>query len=800
MPVTPGTRLGRYEIVAPLGAGGMGEVYRALDPGLGREVALKVLPTESLDDDAARARLMREAQLAATLNHPNICTIYEVGEAEGLAYIAMERIEGQTLDALTGARGLPPGTVARLGAQIADALDCAHLQGVIHRDLKGANVLVTVDGRVKVLDFGLAKRVQAAGPDDATRSMLTLPGQIVGTPRYLAPEILRGDPADVRSDLWSLGVVLYVMASGAWPFRGVMAELGAAILHEPPEPLPARVPASLAAIIERCLAKDPAQRFRQAGELRTALEGLASDSRLGAGRVTARVHPSLDARRRRRWILAGAGALAVVAAFALGVPAMRKRLPPPHVSGTPSLAVLPLDNFSGDSRQQYFADGMTDELITTLAQSKALRVISRTSVMGFRGSAKPLREIARELGVDAVVEGSVQRSGDRIRITAQLIRAASDEHLWAQSYERDARDVIDLQDEVARAIAAEVQAHLGGSPGPPAGASPRGGRAVSPQAYDLYLRGLAAYRHWEKQSDREAEAWLTRALEVDSTYAPAWAVLGFVYQDEPGQFGTREEDLAHARRVIERALALDPNLGLALAAKARIEYVVDWDWAGAERDFRRAIQLSPSQFEARHEYSHLLMSLGRVAESGDQSRTVLTLDPLDPDAVVHMGWFYYSTGRMDDAIRQFQSAMRLDPTFSEAYRFLSSAYALSGRFGEADAAQRRAIELAGASDTTSALVQLRSRLAMNAVISAKRGRTRDALTIVARMTDSAQPAYDVAAIYALLGRKDEAFRWLDRAITAREEYVVGFRSDPFLASLRGDPRFQAELRRMGLPG
>src|SRR5215831_8366273 len=286
MPLAMGTRLGPYEILARLGAGGMGEVYAARDPRLTRDLAIKVLPPDAVGDDEARRRLLREARMAAQLNHPNICTIYDVGEADGLVYIAMERIEGQPLDTLIGARGLPVGTVARLGAQIADALDDAHRHGVVHRDVKGSNVIVTPEGRVKVLDFGLAKRIQV-GQDDDTQIALTRPGDIAGTPHYLAPEILRGGSADARSDLWSLGVVLYELASGARPFRGTAAQLGAAILNDPPEPLPARVPPPLAAIIERCLAKDPAQRFRQAGEVRVALEGLASHSAFGSSRMAA---------------------------------------------------------------------------------------------------------------------------------------------------------------------------------------------------------------------------------------------------------------------------------------------------------------------------------------------------------------------------------------------------------------------------------------------------------------------------------------------------------------------------------
>jgi TolB-like protein/tetratricopeptide (TPR) repeat protein len=486
-------------------------------------------------------------------------------------------------------------------------------------------------------------------------------------------------------------------------------------------------------------------------------------------------------------------------ALGFGVAKLRMRLFPSRTTPIRSLAVLPLDNFSGDPRQQYFADGMTDELITALAQNGALRVTSRTSVMGFRGTTKSLPEIARALGVDAIVEGSVRRSGDRVRVTAQLIRAASDEHLWAQSYERDARDVLGLQDDVARAIATEVRGRLAPGAAAPTGASGSTARPVSPRAYDLYLRGVAAYRHWQKSTDREAGAFLNQALAEDSTYAPAWAALALVYMDEPGDFGTPAEDVARARQWIDRALTLDPNLGLAHSAKAQIELEQDWNWSGAEREFQRAIELSPSLFEAHHVYSHLLMDTGRTAESLEQARAALAIDPLNPDAVMHMGWYAFNTGQFEQAIDQLQAALRIDPSFAEAYRFLSAADAMAGRFDDAQVAQQKALTLEGDTDTTSTMVQLRSRLAMGAVIAARRNDTRGALAMVDRMVRSKQPAYDVAVVYALLGIKDDAFRWLDRAITAREEYVLGIRSDPFFVALRGDPRFEAALRRLGLP-
>jgi len=799
-----GQRFSHYRILSELGRGGMGVVYCAHDEHLQREVAIKVLPREAVADETARHRLMREARMASQLNHPHICTIYEVGDAEGLAYIAMERVEGRPLDLLIGSRGLPAESVVRYGTQIADALAYAHEHGVIHRDLKCANVLVTADGRVKVLDFGLAMRV-TAGEVGATTQLsraLTESGAIVGTPQYLAPEILRGDVADARSDLWSLGVVLYEMASGARPFRGVTEiELGAAILNEPPEPLPARVPSGLAAIVDRCLAKDPAQRYRQAGEVRAALEGLVSGGRSGATPAMQGGPRPREARRGRAWLWAAAAALVLLAAVVLlDVAGMRTSLFRSRDTGPiTSLAVLPLVNFSRDPDQQYFADGMTEQLITTLAQIGALRVISRTSVMGFKGTTLPLPEIGRKLGVDAIVEGSVQRSGDRVRITAQLIRAASDQHMWAQTYERNLRDALALQDEVAGAIAKELQAHLG----PQQQQKIASTRPVSPKGYELYLRALDAYRRFDRRSRQAALEFLKQAVKDDSTYAPAWAGIGLVYNSNPDQFGARDEVVARARQAVERALALDPDLGLAHSMKANIEYSKDWNWAAAEREFKRAIELTPSLFEAHHHYSHLLMDMGRVEESFEQSRIALALDPLNTAATLHMGWHYLHAGQIDQAIPQYEATLRLDPSYAAAYEQLSWAYALTRRHDEAATALHKYRELAGSSDT----------LAMSAIIAATRGRTDEALRMVSRLIDGVsrgergaygvsrgeQDAYAVALVFTALGRKDDAFQWLDRAIKTREAGVTELKQDPFLVALRDDPRFSALLRRIGLP-
>jgi TolB-like protein/Flp pilus assembly protein TadD len=429
-----------------------------------------------------------------------------------------------------------------------------------------------------------------------------------------------------------------------------------------------------------------------------------------------------------------------------------------HAGPIRSLAVLPLVNFSHDPDQQYFADGMTEQLITTLAQIGALRVISRTSVMGFKGTTLPLPEIARKLGVDAIVEGSVQRSGDRVRITAQLIRAANDEHMWAQTYERDLRDALALQDEVASAIAKQVQVRLT----PHQLQKIASTRPVSPKGYELYLRALDAYRRWERPSNKAALEFLKQAIQDDSTYAPAWAAIGLVYLENPSGFCAHEEEVARARQAVERALlVLDPDLGLAHSVKAQIEYGQDWNWAAAEREFKRAIELTPSLFEAHHMYSHLLMDMGRVDEAL--------------------------------AIAQYKATLRFDPSYAAAYTQLSEAYVLAGRYDEAAATWRKRLELTGAPDS----------LWMSAIIAAKRGRTAEALRMASRMIDGVsrgeEEAYDVATVFAQIGRKEDAFQWLDRTISKRERGATMLKLDPLLTGLHSDPRFAALLRRMGLP-
>jgi serine/threonine-protein kinase len=776
-----GQLLGPYRISARLGAGGMGVVWRARDERLGRDVALKVLPDALVADPVARAQLLREARAASALNHPNILTVHEVGESGEHVYIVTEYVAGKPLSEGSAQGALPVETVIRYGTQIADALAHAHAHGVIHRDIKASNVLVTPDGRAKLLDFGLA-RVAIPGGEASQAVTRTAPGVLAGTPSAMAPELWRGGVADEKSDVWSLGVLLYTLLAGKPPFDGTNAfAISAAILEQPPLPLPPNVPPALAAVVARCLAKDPLQRWRSAAEVRAALEAIGT----GSGGAPALAAPS---RRGVAWPIAlGAGALLAVTAAVLVVTG-RIRLPLAARGpvGITSLAVLPLDNFSRDPDQLYFADGITEELTTRLAQLGALRVTSRTSVMRFRGSTESLPAIARQLGVDAVIEGSVERAGDRVRITAQLVRASTDEHLWARSYERDMKDALALQDEVAGAIVAEVEGKLAPATPRPAPSA----RAVDPAVYQAYLRGRYQYERWNIPSTYNALANYDRALAGDSTYAPAYAgrALALVF------INAGPETLALARQALDRALALDPNLSEAHSTLAELLFEHEWNWAAAEREFRRAIALNPNNVDARHQISHLLLAIGRRDEAWEQGRIGLKLDPLSPAMLGHMAFLEFMDGRLDAVAGWAKQALAVDATYSSAVGHLVDSDLAQHRWVEWKADEHRMAQLGDAMDP-------RCDSLADAFAA---GRLRDARRLVAAIASPADPfphsAVELAALYTAAGDREAAFGELDKGLLRKDYEMLYLDRDPRIAELRKDPRLLALRRRMGLPG
>ncbi|MFQ5777792.1 MAG: protein kinase [Terriglobia bacterium] len=780
-----------FRVLQQLGAGGMGVVYLAEDTKLERRVALKFLPKGLFLHPESLDRFKREAQTASALNHPNICTIYEIGEADGQAYITMEYVEGKPLNELSGGEGLPLETATRYAMQVADALDHAHHRGVIHRDLKGSNVVIGADGRAKVLDFGLAKRLRDNEVEEATRSQesLTVAGAVMGTVPYMAPEVLRGKPADARSDIWSFGVMLYEMLTGTRPFKGITGfELSSAILNHPPAPLPPHIPPSLRAILQRCLTKEPEQRYQRASEVRAALEAV----QLGSA-IPQIAAPARTLRSPRR-VLAAAGVLALLVAGALvglNWSTLRERL---GGLGTPqirSVAVLPLTNLSGDPEQEYFADGMTEALITELGKIRALRIISRTSVMRYKGTRTPLAQIVPELNVDAVVEGSVQRAGAEVGITARLISGRTEAQLWSQSYLRNQSDVMSLQSDVARAIAREIKIAVT----PAEDALLAEARPVNPEAHEAYLRGRFYQSKMTPENLMRGHQLLLQAIEKDPEYASAYAALSTSYFSL-GNFGVLppREAYPKAREAADKALRLDAKLAAAHMARAMALLYNDRNWLEAEKEFEAALELNPNDAAAYNYYAVELAMRGRTSDALRRIRQAEELDPLSLRISYVVGALYNVAGRYDEAIAQCRKILDLDPNFAVAYHCLGWAFLLKGSPRESVEAFQKAVALSGESPPMRAAL---------ACAYAEAGKRNEALRILDDLQARARQGYvlsfHIALLHARLGHKDAAFEWLERAYQEHSDWMLWLKVARGFENVRDDPRFQDLLRRLNFP-
>jgi eukaryotic-like serine/threonine-protein kinase len=756
-----GRRISRYRLIEPLGEGGMGTVYRARDERLERDVAIKILRSGVRDDPEARKRFRQEASALSRLSHPSISTVLDFDSENGTEFLVLELVEGKRLDELLREGPVPEDEALRIGAEIAEALAAAHDEGVVHRDLKPANVMLTPRGGLKLLDFGLALLAPPSPASMETRSLGDA-GQVVGTIAYMAPEQLIGRPVDGRADLYALGVLLFEMGAGRLPFTATPATaLMNEILHRPParpDSFGRPMRPGLAPLVLDLLEKDPARRPAPARAVAERLRRLraagsaAPDSPRGADRPSAA---------------------------------------PPGPSRIRSLAVLPLVHLSGDPEQEYFADGMTEALITDLAQIGDLRVVSRTSAMQFKGARKPLPEIARSLQVDAIVEGTVARHGDRVRITAQLIEAATDRHLWARSYERDLRDVLALQGEVAAAIAGEIRVRI----------EPRvqerlaRERRVEPRAFEAYLRGRY---HWNRRTGegiRRGIVYFQEAIERDPLYAPAYAGLAQAY-DTLGSYNfiPPGEAFSLARDAVARALELDDSLPEAHVALGGVLQSHLWDWAGAEAAFRRALELDPSHAGAHHWYSDFLSAMGRAGESVATARRAAELDPLNLAINMTLGAAYFYARRYEEAMEQQRKTLDLDPAFAPAHRSMGGALEQLGRYDEAIEEYRKGAALSHDLSASSLLAHAY----------AVSGRRDEALRLLRELEEAARDRYvspySLAAVHAGLGDVDRAFEMLDRAHDSKDRGMSWIFVAPRLDPLRADPRFTDLLRRMKFPG
>jgi eukaryotic-like serine/threonine-protein kinase len=796
-PFLAGTIISHYRILEPIGRGGMGVVYKAEDLKLRRLVALKLLPQFLAADPQALQRFEREAQAASALNHPNICTVHEIDEAQGLHFIAIELLEGETLKERIARGPLEVPEILEIVIEICDGLEAAHSAGIIHRDIKPSNIVLTRRGTAKLLDFGVAKRI---GPEFVQETeivlsalpgnvdlRLTSPGAAIGTVAYMSPEQTSSHEIDTRSDLFSLGSVLYEMTTRKYAFPGKdLADVLRAIQDRPPVPieqLSPKAPSELIRITNKAMQKDRSLRYRHAAEMQRDLQALRH--RLGT-----------KTSRRRAFLVPAL----IVALFALIVSASLRitrvrdwvlgHSPASASRQIKSLAVLPLENLTGDSAQEYFVDGMTDALITELANISSLRVVSRTSAMQYKGSHRPLPEIARELKVDAVVEGNVTRSENRIRVDAQLVEGYSDRHLWAKTYDRNVSEILAVQQDLAQNIVREIRAKLT----PTEESRLASARIVNPEAYEASLKGRY---YWNKRSLHGFNKGLTlfqQAIQSDPTYAPAYAGMAHCYNFlglGMGSLSAREY-AQRAKAAAQKALELDENLADAHAALGVTLYRYDWNWAEAEQEYRRALELDPQNAIVRGWLVDLLSFVGRTEEAHAQHEQVRYLDPFSIQAVRAVADAYGAAKQYDKAIDYYKKAIESEPQDSFRMRMdLGGDYLAAGRYQEAAEEFQKVLTLYGPN------VYPQARLGYTYALW---GRKTEAERILSELTKEGRPgyvSYAIAEICAALGRNEEALRWLHKAYDERAAQMIGLKWD--FDSLRSDPRFQDLVRRVGVP-
>ena len=795
-----GRTLGHYEILDILGKGGMGVVYLAEDQRLRRKVALKLLPPGMSADPERLKRFQREAKTVASLTHPNVVTLHSVEEADGYHFLTMELVEGRTLNDEIPPGGLPIRRALDIAGALAGALAAAHERGVLHRDLKPANIMVGPRGWVKVLDFGLAKlrpQDEATWIGGKSSLLQTQDGRVLGTPSYMAPEQLRGLPAEERSDIFSFGLVLYEMLTGSLPFAGEnSAERIAAVLRDPPQPVSTvrpDLPDDLVRLVERCLDKEPERRPASAAVLRDELAAIQRELEISALLSTpslARVPASPP--RSRRWQIAG-GAAALLALVALGVWRVSARDPSAGARGAaasetarPSIAVLPLGNFTGEP--DYFVDGMTDGLIGSLARLGGVRVISRQSAMHYKGSTKLLADIARELGVDYIVEGSVQRDGERIRLQTQVIRPDPEEHLSSDTFERAQREVLALHEAAARSIAHAIHAPLEAAEETRMASA----RTVDPTAYEAYLQG----RYWSGKFGAEdllkARGYFERAVALDPAFGHAWTGLADVLVRLGLFHGDPETRLVEAEAAARRALQLDDSQAGAYAVLSSVAQG-RWQWESAESFVRRALELDPNSALAHRTYWHILSPLGRVAEARRQIELAVQLDPISAQTTSNLGIQMLFEKRHEEAERILLRALELDRDYGLTHAWLWLIYARAGKDpqrGDELAAYIEAMGFAGV------VPELRDRLARQGYEAALRW-------VADRLSRDAQGDPNqvgvVGGLLAEAGRPDEAIAWLRFGLERRVWEMPWLTIAPDYDGLRDRPEFRSIVAALGLP-
>jgi len=778
------TFAGRYEVIEELGKGGMGEVYRVFDKKIEEEVTLKLIRPEIAADRKTIEKFRNELKFARKIAHKNVCRMYDLNEEEGTPYITMEYVPGENLKSIIAmTKQLSVSTAVNIAKQICEGLAEALRLGVVHRDLKPSNIMIDKEGNARILDFGIARSLKAKG--------ITGAGVMIGTPEYMSPEQVEEKEVDQRSDLYALGVILYEMMTGRIPFEGDSA-LSIALKHKtevPPDPreINAQIPEDLSRVILRCMEKDKEKRCQNAEELLSELskieKGIPTPERMVSKRKT--IREKISEMKWKRLLIYGVMAILIISLIVGGIYLITGRREVIH-----AIAVLPLANLSDDPQQEYFADGMTEALIGELTKIKALqRVISRTSVMRYKNTDKSLPEIARELNVDVVVEGSVLLIGKQVRMTAKLIDARKDRHIWTNSYNRDVQNILGLQRELARSIAKEIKIAVT----PEEQAQLTEASPVNPEAYQLYLKGRYVWNKRTRDDLEKALEYFGQAIEKDPNSALAYTGLADTYAILPGYADfPPTEAYSKAKEAAQKALAIDDTLAEAHTSLANVTKY-DRDWISTEKGYKRAIELSPNYATAHHWYAYDLMLMGRFDESIAEINLAQELDPYSLIINANVGFILYHARRYDQAIEHYRNRLKMDPSFWLLHMYLGRALVQVEKYEEAIVEFQEAINLSGR------IAENLSVLCYGYAIS---GRRAEAMKILSELNQLSMQKnvspYLIAIIYVGLGLSDQAFEWLYKAVENPDILLVHIKVDPIFDSIRPDPRFKELLRKVGL--